>query len=119
MFPFNGEKHSTQLFAFPSIVQEIYGPFAKIVGRQYHLFDYIGAPDAERVLILMGSGCEAATETIEYLVNHGEKVGAIKVRLYRPFDSKAFIKAIPPSVKKIAVLDRCKESGAPGESIIL
>ncbi len=105
--------------ACPSIVQEYMDRFAKIVGRQYHLFDYIGAPDAERVLILMGSGCEAATETIEYLVNHGEKVGAIKVRLYRPFDSKAFIKAIPPSVKKIAVLDRCKESGAPGEPVYL
>ncbi|HOV33481.1 MAG TPA: pyruvate:ferredoxin (flavodoxin) oxidoreductase [Candidatus Hydrogenedens sp.] len=105
--------------ACPSIVQEYMDRFAKLVGRQYHLFDYIGAPDAERVLVLMGSGCEAATETIEYLVNHGEKVGAVKVRLYRPFDSKAFVKAIPTSVKKIAVLDRCKESGAPGEPLYL
>lgn len=105
--------------ACPSIVQEYMDRFAKLVGRQYHLFDYIGAPDAERVLVLMGSGCEAVTETIEYLVNHGEKVGAVKVRLYRPFDSKAFVKAIPLSAKKIAILDRCKETGAPGEPLYL
>ncbi len=105
--------------ACPAIVQEYMDRFAKITGRQYHLFDYIGAPDAERILILMGSGCEAVTETIDYLVNKGEKVGAIKVRLYRPFDAKALIKAIPTSVNKIAVLDRCKESGAPGEPLYL
>ncbi len=105
--------------ACPAIVQEYMDRFAKITGRQYRLFDYIGAPDAERILVLMGSGCEAVTETIEYLVNRGEKVGAIKVRLYRPFDTKAFVKSIPSSVKKIAVLDRCKESGAPGEPLYL
>lgn len=105
--------------ACPSIVQEYMDRFAKITGRQYHLFDYIGAPDAERILILMGSGCEAVTETIDYLVSRGEKVGAIKVRLYRPFDAKALLKAIPTSVKKIAVLDRCKESGASGEPLYL
>ncbi len=105
--------------ACPTIVQEYMDRFARITGRQYHLFDYIGAPDAEQILILMGSGCEAVTETIEYLVNRGEKVGAIKVRLYRPFDTKALLKAIPTSVKKIAVLDRCKESGAPGEPLYL
>ncbi len=105
--------------ACPSIVQEYMDRFAKLTGRQYHLFDYIGAPDAEQILILMGSGCEAVTETIEYLVNRGEKVGAIKVRLFRPFDAKALLKAIPTSVKKIAVLDRCKESGAPGEPLYL
>ncbi|MGC8844243.1 MAG: pyruvate:ferredoxin (flavodoxin) oxidoreductase [Candidatus Hydrogenedens sp.] len=103
----------------PAIVQEYMDRFAKITGRQYHLFDYIGAPDAERILILMGSGCEAVTETIDYLVSKGEKVGAIKVRLYRPFNVQAFIKTIPASVKKIAVLDRCKESGAPGEPLYL
>jgi len=105
--------------ACPAIVQEYMDRFAKITGRQYHLFDYIGAPDAERIVILMGSGCEAVTETIDYLVSKGEKVGAIKVRLYRPFDAKALINAIPTSVKKIAVLDRCKESGAPGEPLYL
>lgn len=105
--------------ACPAIVQEYMDRFAKITGRQYHLFDYIGAPDAERIVILMGSGCEAVTETIDYLVSKGEKVGAVKVRLYRPFDAKALINAIPTSVKKIAVLDRCKESGAPGEPLYL
>ncbi len=105
--------------ACPRIVQEYMDRFAKITGRQYHLFDYIGAEDAERIVILMGSGCEAVTETINYLVDKGEKVGAIKVRLYRPFDCKALISAIPPTVKKIAVLDRCKESGSAGEPLYL
>lgn len=105
--------------ACPGIVQEYMDRFAQITGRQYHLFDYIGAEDAERIIILMGSGCEAVTETIDYLVNRGEKVGAVKVRLFRPFDWKSLISVIPKTVKKIAVLDRCKESGSAGEPLYL
>ncbi len=101
--------------AAPTIVQNAMDKFAKIVGRQYHLFDYIGAPDAERIIILMASGAEAAEETVNYLVERGEKIGAIKVRLFRPFSVEHFIQAIPASVKKIAVLDRTKEPGAIGE----
>ncbi|MCX8066099.1 MAG: pyruvate:ferredoxin (flavodoxin) oxidoreductase [Candidatus Hydrogenedentes bacterium] len=105
--------------ACPSIVQEYMDRFAKIAGRQYHLFDYIGADDADRIIILMGSGCEAVTETIDYLVKRGEKVGAVKVRLYRPFDWRSLISVIPSTVQKIAVLDRCKESGSGGEPLYL
>lgn len=105
--------------ACADIVQKAMDKFAKIVGRQYHLFDYIGAPDAERVIILMGSGAEAVTETIEYLVSKGEKVGALKVRLFRPFSINDFVAALPATVKTIGVLDRCKEPGAPGEPLYL
>jgi len=101
----------------PGIVQEMMDKFAKLTGRQYKLFDYVGAPDAERIVILMASGCEAAHETVEYLVNQGEKVGVLKVRLYRPFDTKAFVESIPASVKSIAILDRTKEPGATGEPL--
>ena len=103
--------------ATPGIVQEIMDKFAAQVGRQYHLFDYIGAPDAEKVLILMGSGAEAVEETVNYLVEQGEKVGAIKVRLYRPFSVEHFLAALPASVKTVAVLDRTKEPGASGEPL--
>ncbi|RJP28372.1 MAG: pyruvate:ferredoxin (flavodoxin) oxidoreductase [Candidatus Omnitrophota bacterium] len=103
----------------PAIVQEAMDRFAKLTGRQYHLFDYVGAPDAERIIILMGSGADTAHETVEYLTNRGEKVGVLKVRLYRPFSVKDFIKTLPASVKKIAVLDRTKEPGAPGEPLYL
>jgi pyruvate-ferredoxin/flavodoxin oxidoreductase len=103
----------------PSIVQKYMDLLAKKVGRQYHLFDYFGTPDAEKIIILMGSGCETAEETINYLNKKGEKVGMIKVRLYRPFSNEALVKAIPDSVKKIAVLDRTKEPGAPGEPLYL
>ncbi|MBP7963228.1 MAG: pyruvate:ferredoxin (flavodoxin) oxidoreductase [Caldilineaceae bacterium] len=103
--------------ATPGIVQEIMDQFAAQVGRQYHLFDYIGAPDAEKVLILMGSGAEAVEETVDYLVEQGEKVGAIKVRLYRPFSVEHFLAAFPSSTKVIAVLDRTKEPGASGEPL--
>jgi len=113
------ETVNTFYTAAPGIVQETMDKFAKIVGRQYHLFDYVGAPDAERIIILMGSGTETAHETVDYLVNKGEKVGVLKVRLYRPFSVKAFIDAIPASVKKIAVLDRTKEPGALGEPLYL
>ena len=103
----------------PDIVRKVMDRFAKVVGRQYKLFDYIGAPDAEYIVIAMGSGCEAIHETIEHLVSQGEKVGAIKVRLYRPFSVEHFAKAIPSSVKKIAVLDRTKEPGAIGEPLYI
>ena len=105
--------------ACPAIVQEMMDKFAQITGRQYHLFDYVGAPDAERIIILMGSGAETAHETIDYLVEKGEKIGMIKVRLYRPFSIEHFIKAIPASVKSIAVLDRTKEPGSIGEPLYM
>lgn len=101
----------------PDIVQKVMDKFAKIVGRQYHLFDYFGAPDAERVIIMMGSGAETAEETVDYLTSKGEKVGLIKVRLYRPFSLSHFLKVIPTTVKSIAVLDRTKEPGANGEPL--
>lgn len=101
----------------PDIVQKNMDKFAKLTGRQYHLFDYYGAPDAERIIILMASGCEPAHETIDYLLSQNEKVGVIKVRLYRPFDVKRFMEAIPATVKKIAVLDRTKEPGATAEPL--
>lgn len=103
--------------ACPDIVQQTMDRFASIVGRQYHLFDYVGAPDAERVVVLMGSGAEAASETVKYLVERGEKVGVVKVRLYRPFSVKHFLDALPSTVKSIAVLDRTKEPGSAGEPL--
>ncbi len=105
--------------ACPDIVQKQMDKFAKLIGREYHLFDYVGAPDAERVIILMGSGAEAAHEAIEYLSSKGEKVGMIKVRLFRPFSVDHFINALPKTVKSIAVLDRTKEPGSPGEPLYL
>ncbi|RPI11659.1 MAG: pyruvate:ferredoxin (flavodoxin) oxidoreductase, partial [Acidobacteriales bacterium] len=103
--------------ACPAIVQEMMDKFAKQVGRQYHLFDYVGAPDAERVVVLMGSGAEIAHETVEYLMVQGEKVGVLKVRLYRPFAIESFIAALPATVKTVAVLDRTKEPGAAGDPL--
>jgi pyruvate-ferredoxin/flavodoxin oxidoreductase len=105
--------------AVPGIVQQVMDKFAKETGRAYHLFDYYGAPDAERVIVLMGSGAEAAEEAVDALVKQGEKIGMVKVRLYRPFDSLAFLKALPKTVKSIAVLDRCKEPGASGEPLYM
>ena len=103
--------------AVPGIVQSVMDRFAVQTGRAYHLFDYYGAPDAERVIMLMGSGAEAAEEAVDAMMRQGEKVGMIKVRLYRPFDSKAFLAALPATVKSIAVLDRCKEPGGTGEPL--
>ena len=103
--------------AIPTIVQETMDRFAALTGRQYNLFDYVGAPDAERVIVMMGSGCETAEETVNYLVANGEKVGLIKVRLYRPFASELFLAALPATVKAIAVLDRTKEPGSAGEPL--
>ncbi|MEJ2635420.1 MAG: pyruvate:ferredoxin (flavodoxin) oxidoreductase [Calditrichia bacterium] len=101
--------------ACPEIVQKHMDKFAKLTGRHYHLFDYVGHPEAERVIVLMGSGAEAAHETAEYLSAKGEKVGVLKVRLYRPFSIKAFVNSLPATVKTIAVLDRTKEPGSAGE----
>ncbi len=105
--------------ACPTIVQNVMDKFARLAGRQYHLFDYVGAPDADRVIVLMGSGAEVAQELVEYMLPHGEKIGIVKVRLYRPFSIEHFIAALPPTVKKIAVLDRTKEPGATGEPLYL
>ena len=103
--------------AVPGIVQQVMDRFAALSGRSYHLFDYYGAPDAERVIVMMGSGAEAAEEAVDALNRQGEKYGLLKVRLYRPFDATAFLKALPPTVKSIAILDRCKEPGSAGEPL--
>ncbi len=105
--------------AVPAIVQEYMDKVAAIIGRQYHLFDYVGAPDAEKVIIAMGSACDTIEQTVDYLNSQGEKLGAVKVRLYRPFSVEAFIGAIPKTCKKIAVLDRTKEPGSIGEPLFL
>src|SRR5579862_4080913 len=105
--------------ACPEKVQSAMEKFARISGRAYRLFDYVGAPDAERVIVMMGSGAEVAHETVEVMTALGEKVGLLKVRLYRPFSVKHFLQALPASVRKIAVLDRTKESGAIGDPVYL
>ena len=103
----------------PAIVQQKMDQFAQLTGRQYHVYEYAGPADAECVIVLMGSGCEAVSETADYLNAQGEKVGLLKVRLYRPFDGKRFLEALPKSVKAIAVLDRTKEPGSNGEPLYL
>ena len=103
----------------PATVQIAMDRFAKLTGRQYHLFDYEGHPEAERVIVVMGSGGSTIHETVDYLVSKGEKVGVLKVRLYRPLEMDAFIAALPKTVKSIAVLDRTKEPGAIGEPMYL
>ena len=103
--------------ACPAIVQKHMDAFAKLTGRQYTLFEYIGAADAQRIIILMGSACDTVHETVEALNKQGEKVGVLKVRLFRPFSVVDFIKAIPATATKIAVLDRTKEPGALGEPL--
>ncbi|NLE51429.1 MAG: pyruvate:ferredoxin (flavodoxin) oxidoreductase [Chloroflexi bacterium] len=103
--------------ATPAIVQKYMDRWAQISGRQYHLFDYVGAPDAERVIVMMGSGAETVHEVVDLLNEQGAKVGLVKVRLYRPFDAKALIAALPASVQSIAVLDRTKEPGSAGEPL--
>ncbi len=105
--------------ACPDIVQETMDAFAKLSGRSYRLFNYVGHPQAERVLVLMGTGAEAAHELVEWMVEQGEKVGLVKVRLYRPFSLRHFIEALPKTVKSIAVLDRTKEPGTIGEPLYL
>ncbi|MGR9099828.1 MAG: pyruvate:ferredoxin (flavodoxin) oxidoreductase [Gammaproteobacteria bacterium] len=103
--------------ALPGIVQEAMNRFAGLTGRLYRLFDYAGAEDAERVVVLMGSGAEAAEETVEHLAARGEAVGVLKVRLFRPFSARALLDALPASARRIAVLDRTKEPGADGEPL--
>ncbi|MDM9380396.1 pyruvate:ferredoxin (flavodoxin) oxidoreductase [Chlorogloeopsis sp. ULAP01] len=105
--------------ACPDITQKVMDEFAAMTGRQYKLFEYYGDAAAERVIVLMGSGCEAVHETVDYLNAQGEKVGVVKVLLYRPFDSKRFVAALPETTKAIAVLDRTKEPGAAGEPLYL
>lgn len=103
----------------PQVVQQVMDQFAALTGRQYHLFDYVGAPDAERVVVAMGSGADTVKETVEYLVRQGEKVGVVIVRLYRPFALEDFVKVLPATVRLIAVLDRTKEPGSAGEPLYL
>ncbi len=103
--------------ACAGIVQKHMDKFAKLTGRQYHLFDYVGAADADRVIVIMGSGIGVVEETVDKLVPEGQKVGLLKVRLFRPWDSRALVAALPKTVKKIAVLDRTKEPGAAGEPL--
>jgi pyruvate-ferredoxin/flavodoxin oxidoreductase len=105
--------------ACPELTRKAMDKFAQVVGRRYRLFDYVGAPDAERVIVMMGSGAEAAHETVDYLNARGEKVGLLKVRLYRPFSVKNFVEALPASVRNVAVLDRTKEPGSGGEPLYL
>ena len=103
--------------AMPDIMQNAMNHFAELTGRQYHLFEYMGSEQAERVIIIMGSGTEAVAETLDYLNAHGESVGLLKVRLYRPFDASRLLKALPASCRICAVLDRTKEPGADGEPL--
>ncbi|HLP92601.1 MAG TPA: pyruvate:ferredoxin (flavodoxin) oxidoreductase [Saprospiraceae bacterium] len=115
---FQGRESANPFYhATPELVQTAMDRFARLTGRQYHLFDYHGAPDAERVIILMGSGTETAQETSDYLNLQGEKTGVLQVRLYRPFSVRHLLEALPKTAQKIAVLDRCKEPGAAGEPL--
>jgi pyruvate-ferredoxin/flavodoxin oxidoreductase len=111
------ERANTYYLRVPSIVQQAMDQFGNMTGRQYKLFDYSGAKDAERVIVMMGSGCETAQETIDCLAAAGEKVGLVKVRLYRPFSAEHFLSALPSTTKAIAVLDRTKEPGSLGEPL--
>ena len=115
---FQGREAANLIYAeCPNVVQKAMDEFAALTGRSYNLFDYVGAPDAQDVLVIMGSGCESAHETIDYLNARGAKLGLLKVRLYRPFDGLRFVQALPASVRRIAVLDRTKEPGATGEPL--
>jgi len=105
--------------ACPDIVERTMNKFSDIVGREYHLFNYVGAPDAERIIIVMGTGAETAGETAGFLADKGEKVGVLKVHLYRPFSINHFLQALPSTVKIIAALDRTKEPGAAGEPLYM
>jgi pyruvate-ferredoxin/flavodoxin oxidoreductase len=117
---FQGRETVNKYYAeAPALVQHYMDKVAKAIGRSYHLFDYVGAPDADKVIALMGSGAETAEETINFLNKRGAKLGVVKVRLYRPFDAAALNAAIPKTAKKIAVLDRTKEPGALGEPLYL
>ncbi len=113
------EASNSYYAATPATTQEMMDKFAKVTGRHYNLFDYNGHPEAERVIIIMGSGGEVVDETVNYLAKKGEKIGSLRVRLYRPFSIEHFIKALPKSVKSIAVLDRTKEPGSMGEPLYM
>jgi pyruvate-ferredoxin/flavodoxin oxidoreductase len=115
---FSSRESSNKYYdAVPAIVQKTMDKYAKLSGRAYKIFDYYGAKDADRIIVIIGSGADTVEETVDYLNAKGEKVGLLKVRLYRPFDASAFVKAIPGSVKSIAVLDRTKEPGCLGEPL--
>ncbi len=105
--------------ACPGIVEHLMDRFAALTGRRYKLYEYAGHPEAERVIVIMGSGAETVQETVEYLMDRGERVGVLKVRLYRPFSPGAFLSALPPTTRSLAVLDRTKEPGAPGDPLYL
>lgn len=111
------EQVNPYYLACPETVQKVMDKFAGIVGRQYKLFDYVGAPDAEHIVIAIGSSAETVEETVEYLNKKGENLGVVKVRLYRPFSIQHFVKALPATVKSISVLDRTKEPGSNGEPL--
>jgi pyruvate-ferredoxin/flavodoxin oxidoreductase len=113
------ESANPYYLACPAIVENAMKRFGELTSREYHLFDYVGAPDAERVIVLMGSGAEAVEETVQYLAARGEKVGAVKIRLYRPFSIEHFVQALPATVKVIAALDRTKEPGSVGEPLYM
>ena len=114
----NREAANKYYDAFPGIVQAAMDKVAAVTGRRYHLFDYYGAPDADTVIVILGSGGEVAAQTVEYLnASKGYKAGVVQVRLYRPFDAKALLAAIPSTVRNIAVLDRTKEPGSQGEPL--
>src|SRR6476469_7712109 len=115
---FQSRERANVLYAdTPAVVESIMKRFAEVTGRKYELFDYIGAPDAERVIVMMGSGCETVEEAVTAMEKAGEKVGLLKVRLYRPFAVDRFLAALPKTVKSIAVLDRTKEPGSAGEPL--
>ena len=117
---FQGRETTNKIYAdLPGVVQKYMDKVAALTGRPLHLFDYVGAADADKVIVAMGSGCETIEEAINYLNAKGAKLGLVKVRLYRPFDISALSAAIPATVKKIAVLDRCKEPGCYGEPLYL
>jgi len=117
---FQGREASNKFYeAIPDVVEEYMAKVSEMTGRDYKLFNYYGAPDAERVIVAMGSACEAAEEVIDYLTAKGEKVGLVKIHLYRPFRADKFLEAIPQTAKKIAVLDRVKEASGHGEPIYL
>ena len=117
---FQGKEASNRFYdAIPEMVENYMGEISKLTGREYHLFNYYGAKDADRIIIAMGSVCDAIEETIDYLTKKGEKVGLLNVHLYRPFSLKHFFEQIPKTVKKIAVLDRTKEPGSIGEPLFL
>jgi pyruvate-ferredoxin/flavodoxin oxidoreductase len=113
------EASNPYYLACPTIVQNAMDRFAGLTGRTYHLFDYVGDPSAERVIVLMGSGAEAVQETVDYLTARGERVGVLTVHLYRPFSAAHFVGAMPPAARTVAVLDRTKEPGATGEPLYL